>query len=160
MIIQEATVEKVIGEVSSNESYSEEIRGRFNEKQEDYLAYLEREVYSLISDPEKDLLLFMLYALHECILEEKGKVEAIQLHEYFDTEEVMWKMYEEKIKSPFSERITPFFDLIDEEEALALVEDLLAEGEAEEDEDLHIDPAGRDVIWNVAAAFIHVMVKQ
>ena len=85
MIIQEATVEKVIGEVSSNESYSEEIRGRFNEKQEDYLAYLEREVYSLISDPEKDLLLFMLYALHECILEEKGKVEAIQLQEYFDT---------------------------------------------------------------------------
>lgn len=159
MIIQETTVEKVLDAITNNEAYSEEIRSRFNETQEDYLAYLEREVYSLISDPEKDLLLFILYALHEFVNKEMGSVEPLELHHYFDAEEKMWKMYEELIKSPFKERVTPFFELIDEEEALAFVEDLLVDAENEEDEDLHIDAAGKDVIWNVSAAFIYLMTK-
>jgi hypothetical protein len=157
MIIQEKTIEKVMEEVASNEVYSEEIRTTFNTNQEDYIAYLEKEVYSLISDPEKDLMLFMLYSINEFTSKDKGNVASIELHNYFDTEEEMWKMYEEKIKSPFKERITPFFEAIDEEEALAFVEDLLIEAENEEDEDLVIDPAGRDVIWNVCAAFIKVV---
>ncbi len=154
MIIQEKTIDAVMEEIAGNEEYSESIRTNFNTVQEDFLAYLEREVYSLISDPEKDLLLFILYAIQECILKDKGSVEAIELHSYFDVEEAMWKMYEEKIKSPFSERVTPFFERIDEEEALAFIEDLLVEAGQVEDEDLVIDPAGRDVIWNVCAAFV------
>jgi len=154
MIIQEKTVEAVMEQVASSEEYSETIRTNFNTIQEDFLAYLEREVYSLISDPEKDLLLFILYAIQEFATKDKGKVEPIELHSYFDIEESMWKMYEEKIKSPFKERVTPFFEKIDEEEALAFIEDLLVEAGESEDEDLVIDPAGRDVIWNVSAAFV------
>ena len=157
MIIQEKTIEVVMEELSSNEEYSEKIRKNFNTHQEDFLAYLEREVYSLISDPEKDLLLFILYAIQECAVKEKGTVEPIELHSYFDIEEALWKIYEEKIKSPFNERVTPFFDRIDEEEALAFIEDLLVEAGEEEDEDLVIDPAGRDVIWNVSAAFVEAV---
>lgn len=158
MIIQEATVEKVMEEVASDEVYSEKIRVDFNETQEDYLTYLEREVYSLISDPEKDLLLFILYALNEFMVKEKGEASPIELHKYFDAEEKMWQMYEDGIKKPFKERITPFFEEIDEEEALAFIEDLLVEAEGEEDEDLLIDPAGRDVIWNVSAAFVYSLI--
>lgn len=157
MIIQENTIEKVMEDVAENEQYSEDIRSKFNENQEDFLAYLEREVYSLISDPEKDLLLFILYALHECAAIDSKEVKPIELHTYFDIEEGLWKIYEEGIKLPFKDRVTPFFEKIDEEEALAFVEDLLVEAEQEEDEELSIDPAGRDVIWNVSVAFIQAV---
>ncbi len=159
MIIQEKTVEDILEKVSESEAYGEEIRKRFNEGQEDFLAYVEREVYSLISDPEKDLLLFILYVLNECMQLEKGAVQPIVLTDYFDAEEKMWQLYEEGIKKPFKERVTPIFDLVDEEEALAFVEDVLVDAEQEEDEDVHIDEAGKDVIWNVCAAFTYLLTK-
>ncbi len=154
MIIAEKTIQTILEQLETETSYQMRLLEQFETKYEDFLAYLGQEILSILNEKEGDLLLFILSVLEEAFQRHNPTTDLFELNQYFDTEERMWTVYEEQLKLPFRDRITPYFESIDEEEALAFIEDLLTEDE--EDEDPFLGNTGRDIIWNCSAAFVSV----
>lgn len=156
MIIAESTINAIIEKLEEDEGYQASLQEQFEAKYEDFLAYLEHEILSILNEKEGDLLIFILSVVEEAFQKHNYNKELFELPTFFDTEERMWTVYEENLKQAFRERITPYFDSIDEEEALAFIEDLLTDDT--EDEETFLGNTGRDIIWNCSAAFVSVRI--
>jgi len=155
MNIDETTIDNILIKLDQEESYDLRLTEQFTETFEDYQVYLEKEIFPILTPSEADLLLFIHNVIHESLNVKKASIRVFELHEFFDLEDTLWKAFEDNIKLPFQERITPVFEEIDEEDALAFVEDLLVE--PDDDTETKISASGRDVIWNVSAAFIKLV---
>ena len=155
MKIDEATIDMILIKLDQEESYDMRLTEQFSEIFEDYQVYLEKEIFPILTADEADLLLFIHNVIHEAMNVKKQTVSVFELHEFFDIEDKLWEQFEDNIKKSFNERITPVFEQIDEEDALAFVEDLLVE--PEEETERKISVSGRDVIWNVSAGFIKMI---
>lgn len=157
MIIAESTVETVLSDLDADETYQQELLAHFEDKYEDYLTYLGQEILTILDEKEGDFFLFILSVIEECLQRHDVRNEQFELTKYFDIEERMWTLYEDNLKVPFRERITPYFEQIDEEEALAFIEDLLSD----DDEDGPVvGNTGRDIIWNCCTAFISISIAK
>lgn len=155
MIIKEEKIDSILERLESDEDYKKEITDQFEQLYTEYFTYINQEILKMLNEQEGDLLMFIHTVLTEAFLSNDQELKFFELTSFFDIEEMMWTTYEENIKAPFRERITPVFEDCAEEDALAFVEDLLIEPEEEEEE--IISTAGRDIIWNVSAAFIKVI---
>lgn len=152
MIIQEADIIQAL-EMFDRPGTGEQWLERFQIDQEDFHHYLDQEVFKVLNEAERDLCLFILSVIFY-ILTQKNLPVTFDLQAFFDQEEKNWNLYEQGIRDPFRERIDPFFELSDEEEALAFIEDALLEDEDEAETQTPITHVGRDIIWNVCAAFV------
>lgn len=159
MILTEKTIDQVLDKMETSSEYQRELQEAFSSKYEDYLVYLEKEIFSILNEKEADLLLFIHLVIFEAARLAKVDQDAFELHAFFDIEDGLWAAYEDRIKLPFAERITPVFDQVDEEDALAFIEDLLVLPEEDESEEIEISNSGRDVIWNVGAGFVQIMLS-
>ena len=159
MIIDETTINGILKNIEENDQAQEAFSSLLESKFEDYLSYLNLEILTILNSEEGDQLIFILSVLVEAFAQKGMDQEGFQLFEYFDIEEEMWAMYEENLKQPFRERVSIFFEKIDEEDALAFVEDSLIEPD-EDDEEYLITATGRDVIWNTSVAFIVKMSRK
>jgi len=156
MIITEATIDKILDQLQADEAYQETLTSRFETMYEEYVSYLNQEIITLLSEEEGDLLHFVHAILLEAFLRADDSLKIFEMDDFYDAEESMWSSYEDNIKAPFRDRITTVFDASDEEDALAFIEDTLVD--PEEGEDFQLSATGRDVIWNVCAAFVTVLV--
>ena len=161
MIIQEKMIDEIISKVHEEEMYSTKLSDQFSADFEDFIVYLEKEVFTVLKEHEAELMIFLQQVIYEAFLN-SGKREPIsyELHDFFDLEENAWEIYENNIKKPFKDRITPIFERYKEEDAFAFVEDLLVDPEDSEEGDEGISNEGRDIIWNVTVAFILLLVKK
>lgn len=155
MIIKEERIDNILEKLESEEEYKQEISDQFEQLYPEYFLYLSQEIMKMLNEAEGDLLFLIHTVLTEAFLSDNKELKVFELTDFFDAEEMMWTAYEDSIKAPFRERITPVFEESEEEDALAFVEDLLIEPEDEEEE--LISSAGRDIIWNVSAAFIKII---
>jgi len=156
MIVAEQTVELILQKLDEDDSYQSVLLSQFEEKYEDYCGYLGQEILPILNSEEGDLLMFVLSVIEEGFQRHELNHELFELTVYFDMEEKMWSMYEDQLKVPFRDRVTPYFDQIDEEEILAFVEDTLIADPDEESS--FLGNTGRDIIWNVCASFVAVLI--
>lgn len=157
MIIKESDIEKVFQSIDKDPNVGLKWLDAFNETLKDYRIYLDEEVLKLLSEAERDVLLFIQSSIFH-ILSQKEDNLRIDLPSFFDQEEKNWNIYESLIREPFNERLNPFFDLYDEEEGLAFIEDCLTK-DPDDEKDILSAP-GRDIIWNVSCAFLVQLCKQ
>lgn len=161
MQITEQIIDDIVIQLEKDSDYQSTIVEQFEKIYEDYLAYLDQDVLPLLNEEERDLLLFILAVIVEANMRTNTEINVFDLDQYFDAEEGMWASYEDNLKMGFRERITPIFEQIKEEDALAFVEDLLIDDdtvEGQEDEANFLSSTGRDIIWNVSAAFISTLI--
>lgn len=161
MQITEQIIDDIVIQLEKDSDYQSTIVEQFEKIYEDYLAYLDQDVLPLLNEEERDLLLFILAVIVEANMRTNKEINVFDLDQYFDAEEGMWASYEDNLKMGFRERITPIFEQIKEEDALAFVEDLLIDDdtvEGQEDEANFLSSTGRDIIWNVSAAFISTLI--
>ena len=157
MLIEEKIIETVLSELEEQADYRYELMDRFEKLYEEYLIYLEQEIVPMLTEHETDVFFFIHSVITESFMRTDQEVHIFDMDDFFDAEETMWAQFEDNIKLPFRDRITPVYNEVDEEDALAFVEDLLVE--PEDDEEEAISASGRDIIWNVCAAFISVLTE-
>lgn len=157
MIINESDIEEIFQSIDKDANVGLKWLDSFNETLKDYRIYLDEEVLKLLSEEERDVLLFIQSSLFYILFQKQENLH-IDLSSFFDQEEKNWNIYESLIREPFNERLNPFFDLYDEEEALAFIEDCLTK-DPDNEQDILSAP-GRDIIWNVSCAFLVQLCKQ
>lgn len=157
MIITEATIDSILEKLEAEESFQETLTSRFEAMYDEYANYLNQEIIPLLSEEEGDLLYFIHSILLEAFLRADDSLKIFEMDDFYDAEEAMWSTYEDNIKAPFRDRITSVFEASEEEDALAFIEDALVD--PEDGEDFQLSATGRDVIWNVSAAFVQVLAQ-
>lgn len=157
MIITETNIDNILDQLEADQSYQETLTSRLEVMYEEYVNYLNQEIVTILSEEEGDLLFFIHSILLEAFLRGDDSLKIFEMDAFYNAEEAMWSSYEDNIKAPFRDRINSVFEASKEEDALAFVEDSLVE--PEEDEDFQLSSTGRDVIWNVSAAFVEVLTK-
>ena len=150
MKITEELLDKVVHQIESNEEYFGAIQEDFFSKNEDFISYLTEDIFKNLTEDEMNLLVFILVVINQSLGDRRSN-EVISIDDYMDIEESNWELYEKNLKMNFRDRLNPFFETYDEEDAFAFIEDSLQDDE--EDEEMTISNVGRDIIWNVSVAF-------
>ena len=145
-MIQESTIEKEIKLVSGNvdENILDFVSG---EKQ--FTGYLLGEDFHLLTEVEKETMLFIHLVIFRSMLsEEKGLEFDPKLFQ--EIEDKNWESFNVKGKS-WKEKIDAIFDSYYEEELLAFTEDML--------NDESISDLARELIFITAKSYIETKLK-
>lgn len=145
-MIQESTIEKEIELVSGNvdENILDFVSG---EKQ--FTGYLLGEDFHLLTEVEKETMLFIHLVIFRSMLsEEKGLEFDPKLFQ--EIEDKNWESFNVKGKS-WKEKIDAIFDSYYEEELLAFTEDML--------NDESISDLARELIFITAKSYIETKLK-
>lgn len=132
-MIPESALETALARLST-ESAVEVAAVAFARAQTPYLQYLRTEGFDLLSDAERDYLLYLALVVYDAAVEHLGPAaiptlagEAIE-----SWDERCWGWMESASNKPMRERLDAFFDAIDQEELLAFAEDSLVDPERDE----------------------------
>lgn len=146
-MIKEATIDKEIELVSAK--VDENILD-FVAAENAFSGYLLGEDFHLLSETEKETMLFIHLVIYRSILkEEKGVTFDPEVFQ--DREDKNWEQFNEKGKS-WKEKMDIIFEGYKEEELLAFTEDML--------NDESISDLARELIFITAKSYIDVKVKK
>ena len=141
-MIQEATIERTLERLSSGgEDFAQDLAD-FGEAQPFLLAYLTQEDTEAFTSQEQELLLFAAVVIYQSIVDEQPEPARVEGEAIAAAEEKNYLLLQEQQSRSFRERITVFFDQSEEEEILAMVEDLLTA-----DEDSPISAEAREAMF-------------
>lgn len=142
-MIKESTIDKEIELVSAK--VDENILD-FVAAEKGFTGYLLGEDFHLLSETEKETMLFIHLVIYRSILaEEKGV--SFDPEKFQETEDKNWEQFNEKGKS-WSEKMDIIFKEYPEEELLAFTEDML--------NDDSISDLARELIFITAKSYIDV----
>lgn len=99
----------------------------FASEQVPYLQYLRTDSFDLLTDDERDYLLYLGLVIYRAARSEapQGAPRAIPGERIEEWDERCWEWMQATVGKPMTERLTVFFDNIDQEELLAFAEDSL-----------------------------------
>jgi len=140
--ISESTIDDL---VEYYESFPETLINKTADYMDDYptlLAYLDQESNEVLLDEERDLHWYIVVVCLSAILEEGVDIRPFTVEGLSAAEEANWQLLQNAGAGSWRDRLTPFFESLDQEDLLAFVEDLL-----EDDEDSPITAIGREVIF-------------
>ncbi len=145
-MIKESTIEKQIEIVSSN--VDENILD-FVAKEKSFTGYLLGEDFHLLTETEKETMLFIhLVIFRSLIMEEKGKEFDAEFFQ--KTEDKNWESFNTKGKL-WKEKVDTIFENYPEEELLAFSEDML--------NDESISDLARELIFITAKSYIETKLR-
>ncbi len=127
------------------------------EKQPIITAYLFSEGLSLLTDEERNMLLYMILVIRKAYLKtHDGKdPEPVSEEELGTAEEKNWTAFNESSAKTFRERLDIFFENTPQEDLLAFIEDVLMDEEEE-----WVTQAGRDYIFITAKTVVDVWCRK
>lgn len=144
--ISESVIDEVAETVGNLDGNIEDLLAEFKQNQPAILAYLTSEGFLVLTDSEKDYLLYLALVIWKSI----EAVESINLEitqkQIAEKEEDNWEKLNNVVSKHFRERLNVFFEGTEQEDLLAFVEDSLTM-EEEEDSDLNLSKEGRDPIF-------------
>ena len=149
MIVSEQQILDILERFEQGSFKPEEVLPDMQEKQPYLYTFIFDRPDVLLSPEEADLLTFGTSVIWAAV---NYADEIIYAEEIEDYEETAWERLEASKSHNFHEKITPFFDQIDEEELLAFVEDSLAD-----DDDTNITATGREWIFVSLGVMIEVL---
>lgn len=124
-MIQEATIERVLGRLESGmDDFQQEISD-FAEAQPHLMAFIANEENEAYNEAERELLIFGTLVIYQSINDERFEPPVAQPEQI---EKAETKNYEvvNAIKGNFRAKLDPFFASTQEEELLAFAEDLVS----------------------------------
>ena len=130
-MIQEATIERILGRLESGmDDYEQEIQD-FAEAQPHLMAFIADEDNEAFSEAELELLLFGTLVIYQSITDERTPPPVVPPQRIEKAEEANYAVVN-GIKGNLRAKLDPFFAATKEEELLAFAEDLVS-GDSEEE---------------------------
>ena len=139
--ISESSIDKATETIGSAQNLAEIIK-EFKEKQPVVLAYLFSENFQLLSQKEREYMMFLALVIWKASENTHPKISQVSEKLMEEIEEKNWEQFHKVISRKFNERIDIFFKDYTQEDLLAFVEDSLVQ-----DEDSVITNEGRDYIF-------------
>jgi hypothetical protein len=118
------------------------------------MGYVFSEDFDLLTQEERELMLYLMLVIWQSILRDGGEVEPVSKLALEDAEERNWELLDTVKENRFRERITVFFDDSDQEDLLAFVEDSLVD-----DDDSTVTQEGREPIFVALKSVIDILTK-
>jgi len=154
-MIQEATIERTLERLESGtDDFAIEFQD-FAQSQPHLASYLTNEENSILSEEERELLLFGAIVIYQSVLDERTEPDPIPEAMIGQAEEENYALMADK--GLFRDRLSPFFDESGEEELLAFIEDLIV---AEADEDDTIAKEAREPMFIALKTVVDVLTDE
>jgi hypothetical protein len=153
-MIEETTINAAVDYLESREEEFELLVEDFGQAQPALLAYVLSESTDVLTNHEKEYLLFLALTVWKSFeLEGLGKIiQEVEPEVIEEKEDVFWGWISESKERDFNKKIDRFFEESEEEELFAFLEDAL---EMEENE--WLTPQGREAIFVFMATLIEVL---
>jgi hypothetical protein len=162
MFVSEDIIDEVVLELESAD-FEREVT-LLGEKQPVLLGYVLSEDFELLTNDEREWLLYLVLVLWKAIekVYEKGGLLPIvsgqvRKNDLEAAEEANWERLEHVTAKRFRDRMTPFFEGYKQEDLLAFVEDNLTEDE--EDTENVVTKEGREPMFVALKSVIDVLTK-
>lgn len=151
-MIQESTIERTLNRLESGrEDFEVEFRD-FAESQPDLAAFLTNEENTLLSEQEREILLFGALVIYESVNDQLVTPAPCTQAMIGQAEEANYELMPEK--GAFRDRLTPLFEDSEEEELLAFAEDLIV---ADADEETTIAKDARAPMFVMLKTVVDVL---
>ena len=155
MFVSEDIIDEVVLELESAD-FEQEVT-LFGEKQPVLLGYVLSEDFELLTNDEREWLLYLVLVLWKAIEKVHEKVIPLSKNDLEAAEEANWERLEHVTAKRFRDRMTPFFEGYPQEDLLAFVEDNLTEDE--EDTENVVTKEGREPMFVALKSVIDVLTK-
>ena len=153
MFVSENMIDAVILELEEAD-FEQEV-AIFGEKQPVLLGYVLSEDFELLTNEEREWLLYLVLVVWKATESVHGKIGPLSKNALETAEEANWERLESVTAKRFRDRMTPFFDNYDQEDLLAFVEDSLTEDE--EDTEAVVTKEGREPMFVALKSVIDVL---
>ena len=153
MFVSENMIDAVILELEEAD-FEQEV-AILGEKQPVLLGYVLSEDFELLTNEEREWLLYLVLVVWKATEKVHGKIGPLSKNALETAEEANWERLEPVTAKRFRDRMTPFFDNYDQEDLLAFVEDSLTEDE--EDTEAVVTKEGREPMFVALKSVIDVL---
>lgn len=150
--ISEQIIESCAEEIGVSEQSFKSNLVEFSQEQPTISAFLFSENFDLFTQPEKELMLFVVLVLYKSIKKEVGEIQEIPAERLGKSEERNWEIMSKVTAKKFRDRLDIFFENYEQEDLLAFVEDSLIE----EEEEL-VTKVGREPMFVALKSIIDVL---
>ena len=109
----------------------------FARQQTPFLQYLRTDGFDLLTDDERDYLLYLALVVYRAFAAESPEAEppVVSGEDLESLDERAWTWMEAGANQPLHKRLDAFFDNVDQEELLAFAEDSLIDPDRDDDSD-------------------------
>ncbi len=152
MFISETIIDNVV--VALEEADFEQEITDFTDDYPVLIEYWGAEDFSLLTQDERELMLYLLLVLTKSVEKAKGTLPDISDEALENAEERNWERLETVTSKHFRDRMDVFFDKYPQEDLLAFVEDNLVE-----DEDSVVTKEGREPMFVALKSVIDVLTN-
>ena len=151
--------ENIIDQIAISLSASEEqytlAVSELKDQQPIILSYILSENFNLLTQKEKDYLLYLTLVIWKAIQQVQATGDLIPTEQIDETEEANWALLNSSKARRFKERLDAFFDNTSQEDLLAFVEDSLVE----EEEEAFLTKEGKELLFIGLKTIIDCLVS-
>ena len=155
MFISEDMIDAVVLKLETAD-FEQEV-AIFGEKQPVLLGYVLSEDFELLTNEEREWLLYLVLVLYQAIESGDKKIDPLSKNDLEAAEEANWSRLETVTAKHFRDRMTPFFEGYPQEDLLAFVEDSLTEDE--EDTENFLTKEGREPMFVALKSVIDALTN-
>ncbi len=155
MFISEDMIDTVVLKLETAD-FEQEV-AIFGEKQPILLGYVLSEDFELLTNEEREWLLYLVLVLYQAIESGDKKIDPLSKNDLEAAEEANWARLETVTAKHFRDRMTPFFEGYPQEDLLAFVEDSLTEDE--EDTENFLTKEGREPMFVALKSVIDALTN-
>ncbi len=155
MFVSEEIIDAVVLNLETAD-FEQEV-ALFGEKQPALLGFILSEDFELLTNDERDWLLYLAWVIWRATEKVQEKTPPLSKNALEAAEEANWERLENVTAKRFRDRMTPFFEGYPQEDLLAFVEDNLTEDE--EDTENVITKEGREPMFVALKSIIDVLTK-
>ena len=146
--VSEKVIDAKAAKLGALDGDFDEILEEFKEQQSAILGYLFSESFLILTQEEKEYLLYLALVIWESCEEVLEGIMEISPEELEEIEEANWMEFNEATGKNFRQKLDGFFDDYPQEDLLAFVEDSLVISEdGEKSEDFEVTKEGREPIF-------------
>ncbi|RMG77240.1 MAG: hypothetical protein D6714_20090 [Bacteroidetes bacterium] len=130
--ISETIIEQVAEAVGRLNGETEPLVAELKQKEPAILAYLTSDGFGILTNPERDYLLYLALVLWRSVEAVAPAKRPVTQDEIGEAEEANWSAFNENIGKKFRDRLDVFFEQTQQEDLLAFIEDALIADEEDE----------------------------
>ncbi|MCB0618146.1 MAG: hypothetical protein KDC43_00780 [Saprospiraceae bacterium] len=147
--VPERTIDQVVEALEAETLSIETLVSDLSEQQPALTAYLFSDTFQILTEPERELLLYLALIVWRSIEEVAPNRPLVEPEDIEEFEENNWTVMGESQAKRFRERLDPFFADTKQEDLLAFVEDALTVDEQEELDtaELSLTKEGREPLF-------------
>jgi hypothetical protein len=155
MFISEKIIDQVVEKLESAD-FEKEIE-KMGKQQPALMSFVFSEDFDLLTQSERDLMLYMLLVIWQSVTDAKGEaIPPVSTKAIEAAEEHNWELLDSSKAQKFRDRMTVFFEDTEQEDLLAFVEDTLTEDD--EEGAYNVTKEGREPLFVALKSVIDVII--